>query len=83
MADNAKPPMKWYFKPFFVIIAVLSLGPFALPLVWMSPAFSKPSKIVITILVILLTIWLVRVSMDTYHLFMKEMQDLQNAVKLY
>jgi len=71
--------IKWYLRPSMVIAALLVSGPFAIPLVWMSPAFTKAAKIATTILTIVLTVWLVRICMGTYQLFMKEMQDLQNG----
>jgi len=70
--------VKWYHKPAVVIIALLALGPFALPLVWMSPAFTRPARIVMTILVIAITVWLVKASLDIFQVFMNEMQSLQN-----
>ena len=70
--------VKWYHKPAIVIVALLTVGPFALPFVWGSPSFTKPAKIVITVLVVGLTIWLAKMSMDVYQLFMKEMQSLRD-----
>lgn len=69
--------IKWFLKPASVIVAILIVGPFALPLVWISPAFKKLAKVVITILVILISIWLVRTSADIYKLFVTEMQSLK------
>src|SRR5437868_3810854 len=45
----------WYFKTSFVIMALLCVGPFALPLVWFNPGYGKQKKIVITIIVLVLT----------------------------
>ena len=41
---NDTKHIKWHLRPSVVIIALLAAGPFALPLVWMSPAFTKPVK---------------------------------------
>ena len=71
--------IKWYHKSVVVIIAILTAGPFALPLVWTSPAFTKASKIVITILVAALTIWFVKASVDLYQALLKQLQELQNV----
>ena len=46
---------KWYFQPYVLVIAFLSVGPFALPLVWRNPRFSRRSKTVITIIIIVLS----------------------------
>lgn len=79
-ADIKKAPVKWYLKPVFVVIAIFVAGPFALPLVWKSPAFKRWIKITITILLILFTIWLIKVSVEIYQLFLKEMQELQSVL---
>ena len=81
MTDNEKTPIKWCYRPTIVIIALLTAGPFALPLVWKSPAFTKPSKIAITVLMLLLTVWLVKTSVNIYQLFMKDLQNMQNLLK--
>lgn len=73
--------MKWYFKPIPVVIAILIAGPFALPLVWMSPAFKKWHKAAITIILTLVTIWLVQVSVGIYQLLKLEMKSLQETFK--
>jgi len=49
---------KWYFKTSMLIIAFLCVGPLALPLVWFNPRFSKRSKVIISIIVIILTYYL-------------------------
>lgn len=72
--------MKWYLKPVAIVVAILAAGPFAIPLVWMSPAFKKWQKVVITIALILLTVWLVKISAEAYKILMKEMKALQDAM---
>lgn len=46
---GAAPPQAraaWYYSRWFVLLMLtpFALGPFALPLLWKSPAFSKPAK---------------------------------------
>jgi hypothetical protein len=69
---------KWYLKPVTVIIAVLCVGPLALPLVWISPAFSKKLKIAITLVMVILTILLLKASVDLYNILLKEIEELRN-----
>ncbi len=52
------PKVPWVFKPASVILSLLTLGPFALPLVWFHPAYSMTKKIVITVIVLGLTYFL-------------------------
>ena len=53
---SGKPKAKWYFSTSAIVIAVLCLGPLALPLVWFNPRYKIITKLVVTGLVIALTI---------------------------
>lgn len=53
-----KSQEKWYFKLSTLIIAFVSIGPFALPLVWFNPRFSQKAKIIISALVIILSLYM-------------------------
>ena len=55
MADRSAPlpPPKWYYQPWSVVLLLLFvLGPFGLPLLWKSPAFSRGMKLTLTIVVL-------------------------------
>ena len=54
MMDN-QDHSKWYFKTWSLVVSFLCVGPFMLPLVWTNPRFSKRSKIIITIVVVIIT----------------------------
>ena len=64
MQDN-KPEIKWHSKLSTLIIALLYVGPLALPLLWFNPRFSKKIKVIITALVILLTYYLTVVTVGS------------------
>lgn len=53
-----KQQSKWYFKTAFIVSAFVFVGPLALPLVWLTPDYSKNKKIVITIIVVIVTYFL-------------------------
>lgn len=55
-AQPAKPTTKWFYTNSVVVIALLTVGPFALPLVWYNSRYSMTIKIIITIATIVLTI---------------------------
>ena len=60
MPDNISPPappqkVPWFLTRKAAIWGLLLVGPFALPLVWYSPAFKKNTKIIITLIVAVLT----------------------------
>ena len=52
---SEKPRVKWYCKTSILVIAFLTVGPFALPLLWINPRFKRSIKIVLTIVVLVLT----------------------------
>lgn len=82
MADDKKPvSVKWYYNPIWIIVAILAVGPFALPLVWFSPRLKKLHKIILTVLVIAATIWFVKVTIVIYQDVLKQVADLQNALQ--
>jgi len=72
--------IKWHLRPAAVITAILLLGPFALPMVWLSPAFKKIHKIVITIIIIFLTVWLAMASVKLYSLLLQRVRELQELM---
>ncbi len=61
--DGSRPPPipankgPWYFRTSVMAIALLSVGPFALPMVWWHPKLNVPWKIGITLATLGLT-WL-------------------------
>ena len=75
-----KPAVKWYLKPVAVIIALFVAGPFALPLVWMSPSFKRWHKVTITVITALLTAWMLLASVELFKIFMKEIRSLQSVL---
>jgi hypothetical protein len=72
----AKPATKWYYTTPAVVIAVLSVGPFALPLVWYNPRYSITVKAVVTVATIVLTIALVYAMMFAYKLLIDQIRAL-------
>ena len=52
--DEKNQP-KWYFKTWSLVVSFLCVGPFMLPLVWANSRLSKKSKIIITVVVVVIT----------------------------
>jgi len=50
--------IKWYFRRSYIIIAVLCVGPLALPLIWWRPNTTRGWKIGLTIVILALS-WIV------------------------
>jgi hypothetical protein len=49
-------PKKWYFATGTVVLALLCLGPLALPLVWLNPRYKPAIKAIITLIALGVTI---------------------------
>ena len=81
MSEADKKRVRWYYKPVWVIVAIVAAGPFALPLVWLSPALKKWTKIFLTIITVLVTLWLLKATVDICKVVMKEMADLQATLR--
>jgi len=56
--EGKSQKVKWYFKTYWIVIAFLSIGPLALPLVWFNPYFSQKKKVILTIIIIILSYYL-------------------------
>jgi uncharacterized membrane protein YvbJ len=53
----SKPrPKKWYFATGTVVLALLCLGPMALPLVWINPRYKILTRAIVTVIVLVGTI---------------------------
>lgn len=69
--QSADTKMMWYFKTSVLVIALLSIGPLALPLLWFNPRLRRRNKIVITITVLILTYFLVVSFKNAWDMIMK------------
>lgn len=49
---QAEAKTKWYFRTSIIVLAVLSVGPLALPLIWWRPQTSRVWKIGLTIMIL-------------------------------
>jgi hypothetical protein len=57
-AGRPMPKIKWYYSTSAIVIGLLVTGPFALPLVWKNPKYKVITRVIITIIVIVVTIGL-------------------------
>ena len=63
----AKEKLPWYFRKSFIVLAVCSVGPLALPLIWWRPQTSPAWKIGLTIAILALSWVLFQTTMDAIH----------------
>jgi hypothetical protein len=65
--EAPKPrPKKWYFATGTVVLALLCLGPIALPLVWMNPRFKISTRAIVTVIVLGVTILCLYLTVYAY-----------------
>jgi hypothetical protein len=70
--------IKWYFTTPTVVIALLCLGPLALPLVWANPRYKVITRIAVTVIVIAMTILFIYLLDYTYAQLMEQLGALQH-----
>ncbi len=71
-AGNGVP---WYCRPGFIIVTLLTVPPFALPLIWLHPKLHVAWKLVITVMIGLLC-W------GMYRTFVSFVQQFDEATKM-
>ncbi|NOY13468.1 MAG: zinc ribbon domain-containing protein [Deltaproteobacteria bacterium] len=62
----AKETPQWYFKTSFIVFALLSVGPLALPLIWWRPKTSLAWKIGLSIGILILSWVLFQVTLESF-----------------
>ncbi len=76
--------IRWYLRPVIVLLLLfIVLGPFALPLLYKSPQFNKTLKILLTVVVVIYTLYLVFVSLEIGREVYREMKELQDTSAIH
>ena len=74
--------VKWYLRPIgIVLLLFFVLGPFGLPLLYKSPKFSKTLKIVLTIAVMIYTVYLIIATVEFGRNLYIKMEEYQGRLK--
>ena len=63
---------KWYFTTSSVVIALLCLGPLALPLVWFNPRYKPATRLIITVIVLVVTVLCMYLVASAYRQFLDQ-----------
>ncbi|NIA06755.1 MAG: hypothetical protein GWP14_03810 [Actinobacteria bacterium] len=71
-----KSKTKWYFSTRVVVIALLCLGPLALPLVWFHPHYKIITKLAVTVVVIAVTVWCYFYTRNLYYQLTEQLKTL-------
>jgi hypothetical protein len=73
--DSAKT--RWYHNVWFVLaMLVFVLGPFGLPLVWKNPKFSRGVKWLLTLIMVVYTVWLVDLTVKVFRTTMEQVNHI-------
>lgn len=67
----------WYLSPGSVMWGLVIAGPLALPFLWLSPKFSLKSKILISVLAVLITVWLMNSMVHILEALRSQLKDLK------
>ncbi len=78
--SNTENSTGWYFRKSFIIFSVLTVGPFALPLIWFRPGTAPAWKIGLTLGVLVLTWILSAVAMDSLRI-LQQYSHLLNSIR--
>jgi len=65
LPSSKEDSLKWYFRKSYIIIALLCVGPLALPLIWWRPDTSRVWKIGLTIVILALSWLLYRSTLES------------------
>jgi hypothetical protein len=71
--------LPWYFRTSIVVIALLSVGPLALPMIWWHPKLNAMWKIVISVGICLLTWGLSVATAWMFKYLMEQFKELEAA----
>jgi hypothetical protein len=72
-----KPQLPWYFRTPIIVVAILSVGPLALPMVWWHPKLGTPWKLGISAAVIAMTWLIYRLTVWMLEFLREQMELLQ------
>ena len=76
MVDETKEKTKWYFTTTSLVIALLSVGPLALPLLWINPKYSTVKKMLWTLITLVLSYALYVFTMDAFNKIMTQGREM-------
>ena len=74
MAENKLP---WYYTDKALALALVLVGPLALPLVWINPDWSPKKKIIWTIVIAVSTYIMFAVMKESFNKIMESYQQLK------
>ena len=77
MGSLTKDKSPWYLSRRMVILGLVIVGPFALPLVWLSPKFSLKWKWLVSVLTVIMTVLTLKFSAIALSSIQQQLKDLK------
>lgn len=71
----------WYHTTWALIVAIVTVGPLALPLVWTHPKYGVQKKVFITVIIVLLTAATIMASVETLKWAKNYMEEIQKTIE--
>lgn len=59
--------LPWYFSKTFIVVALLSVGPLALPLIWWRPQTSLAWKVGLSVVILAFSWFLYQLTLEALH----------------
>jgi hypothetical protein len=78
ISPRDRPQTKWYHSKYAVVIGLVTLGPFALPMVWSNPRYSVLTKMTLTVLTLAVTALLVAILVVVFVRLMEQIREMMN-----
>ena len=72
---SKQQPKKWYFATPSIVIALLCLGPLALPMVWLNPHYKPLTKVIFTVVVAIVTVLCIYLMTYSYELMLDQLKQ--------
>jgi hypothetical protein len=66
-AQKAQKQIPWFYGNSTLIVGFLCVGPLILPLIWFNPRFDKVTKGILTVLILLVSWALAKVTMSAFN----------------
>lgn len=63
---DQRPTLPWYTRTSFIVMALACVGPLAIPLIWLRPNLSQTTKISLTIIIGVISWFLLKLTYQAF-----------------
>ena len=80
-AEREELHEKWYYRPWVIFLAIIGFGPLGLIPLWFRPRTKLRLKMLISIIVLIATVWMTVESVKFYRMMLDHYEELAEAMK--